>query len=222
MSSKKSSPKSLKKSPKSSPARSLKKSPIKSLKKSPKSSPARSLKASPNRSLKKSPARSSPQKIKQYKQCLVEAKTKNLKLCPQGYCSAKVNFKVFPSAYANGYASQVCSGDKSDIEGTYSNHYSSPKKTNSDLTRWYSEKWVNVCEKDETGNYKSCGRKNATLDPKKYPYCRALHKLPGTTVKTVGELTDKELKQLCKTKKSLKQGIQGVPTRIFVKNVREK
>ena len=32
------------------------------------------------------------------------------KLCPRGKAAAKSKFKVYPSAYANMYASAVCSG----------------------------------------------------------------------------------------------------------------
>ena len=32
------------------------------------------------------------------------------KLCPRGMAAAKRKFKVYPSAYANMYASAVCSG----------------------------------------------------------------------------------------------------------------
>tara|TARA_R110002020_G_scaffold337640_2_gene553073 strand:- start:727 stop:903 length:177 start_codon:yes stop_codon:yes gene_type:complete len=32
------------------------------------------------------------------------------KLCPKGKAAAKRKFKVYPSAYANGYAVQVCQG----------------------------------------------------------------------------------------------------------------
>ena len=39
------------------------------------------------------------------------------KLCPKGKAAAKRKFKVYPSAYANMYASAVCSGKvtKKDI-----------------------------------------------------------------------------------------------------------
>ena len=33
-----------------------------------------------------------------------------VKLCPRGKAAAKRKFKVYPSAYANMYASAVCSG----------------------------------------------------------------------------------------------------------------
>ena len=32
------------------------------------------------------------------------------KLCPRGKAAAKRKFKVYPSAYANAYASRVCAG----------------------------------------------------------------------------------------------------------------
>jgi len=32
------------------------------------------------------------------------------KLCPKGKAAAKRKFKVYPSAYANKYASKVCKG----------------------------------------------------------------------------------------------------------------
>ena len=32
------------------------------------------------------------------------------KLCPKGKAAAKRKFDVYPSAYANGYAVQVCQG----------------------------------------------------------------------------------------------------------------
>ena len=32
------------------------------------------------------------------------------KLCPRGKSAAKRKFKVYPSAYANAYASKICAG----------------------------------------------------------------------------------------------------------------
>ena len=39
------------------------------------------------------------------------------KLCARGKAAAKRKFKVYPSAYANGYAVQVCKGTKPDASG---------------------------------------------------------------------------------------------------------
>ena len=39
------------------------------------------------------------------------------KLCPRGKAAAKRKFKVYPSAYANAYASKVCAGKIKDPSG---------------------------------------------------------------------------------------------------------
>ena len=40
------------------------------------------------------------------------------KLCPRGKAAAKRKFKVYPSAYANAYASKICAGKVKDPSGT--------------------------------------------------------------------------------------------------------
>ena len=39
------------------------------------------------------------------------------KLCPRGKAAAKSKFKVYPSAYANAYASKICAGKIKDPSG---------------------------------------------------------------------------------------------------------
>ena len=39
------------------------------------------------------------------------------KLCPAGKAAAKKKFDVYPSAYANGYAVQVCQGKIKGLDG---------------------------------------------------------------------------------------------------------
>ena len=39
------------------------------------------------------------------------------KLCPRGKAAAKRKFKVYPSAYANAYASKICAGIIKDPSG---------------------------------------------------------------------------------------------------------
>ena len=39
------------------------------------------------------------------------------KLCPRGKAAAKRKFKVYPSAYANAYASKICAGKAKDPSG---------------------------------------------------------------------------------------------------------
>ena len=39
------------------------------------------------------------------------------KLCPRGKAAAKRKFSVYPSAYANAYASKICAGKIKDPSG---------------------------------------------------------------------------------------------------------
>jgi hypothetical protein len=141
---------------------------------------------------------------KTYLNCIKNSK-KGPGLCPRGYCTAKLIFKAYPSAYANGYATQVCKGKKPDfLHKTREDiKYGKTAPSSAPLARWFNEKWVNVCKKGSSaGGYAPCGRSNNNLNVKeKYPYCRPYYKLPGTTVKTVKELTKAERKHMCDVKK---------------------
>jgi hypothetical protein len=44
-------------------------------------------------------------------------KKSGTKLCARGKAAAKAKFKVYPSAYANGYAVQVCKGRMPGLDG---------------------------------------------------------------------------------------------------------
>lgn len=61
---------------------------------------------------------------------LSEAEKKKNKLCSRGMSAAKSKFKVYPSAYANGYAVQVCKGKIKGLDGKKhcSGSYCSGKK----------------------------------------------------------------------------------------------
>jgi hypothetical protein len=53
---------------------------------------------------------------------IMEAKKKNRKktgtpLCARGIAAAKAKYDVYPSAYANGYAVQVCKGTQPGNDG---------------------------------------------------------------------------------------------------------
>lgn len=63
------------------------------------------------------------------KESINEAKSN--KLCARGIASAKSKFKVYPSAYANGHAVQVCKGKIKGLDGKKkcSGLYCSGKKT---------------------------------------------------------------------------------------------
>jgi len=53
------------------------------------------------------------------------------KLCPRGKAAAKRKFKVYPSAYANAYASKVCAGKVKGPGGKKRKDFRGPKPSSS-------------------------------------------------------------------------------------------
>lgn len=147
-----------------------------------------------------------------------KTRSKSPKLCKRGINAAKKRYKVYPSAYANAHASKVCKGQIKDLNDEYKidRRYIKGRKrlSSTGLNRWFKEKWVNVCEKDSKGKYKPCGRKNAKLDSKEYPFCRPSIRVTKDTPKTVKEMSKGEIERRCKRKRSVSQGKKGKPTRV--------
>ena len=50
------------------------------------------------------------------------------KLCARGKAAAKRKFSVYPSAYANAYASKICAGKIKDPSGVKRKDFKGPKK----------------------------------------------------------------------------------------------
>tara|TARA_R110002012_G_scaffold140927_3_gene298660 strand:- start:7001 stop:7864 length:864 start_codon:yes stop_codon:yes gene_type:complete len=167
-------------------------------------------------------------------------KKKDTTLCARGKSAAKAKFDVYPSAYANGYAVQVCKGTKPGLDGKKrcSGKYCSGKKNeeftpnptiNEDLGTWFGTKkkkkgskqpqgpWVNICKKKSGGGHPTCGRDDA--DKGGYPVCRA----KGVASK----MSQSEKDSACrrkreKEKKDSQTGKGQKPTRIQVKNYKKK
>ena len=53
------------------------------------------------------------------------------KLCARGKAAAKRKFKVYPSAYANAYASKICAGKIKDPSGVKRKDFRGPKPKSS-------------------------------------------------------------------------------------------
>ena len=126
-------------------------------------------------------------KRKKRKSTKSKSKKKKNTLCARGKSAAKAKFDVYPSAYANGYAVQVCKGTIKGLDGTKkcSGSYCSGKKNESyeigelevverldeDLATWFGTKkkkkgskqpqgpWVNICRKKKGGGHPACGRR---------------------------------------------------------------
>ena len=70
------------------------------------------------------------------------------------------------------------------------------KKKESDLSRWYKEKWIDACVWPKI---KSCGRTKESIKSK-VTYCRPSKKIDAKTPKLVQDLSKSELKKKCKIK----------------------
>lgn len=73
--------------------------------------------------------------------------------------------------------------------------YSGNKKNNSDLSRWYREKWIDACVWPKI---KSCGR---TKSREKIAYCRPSKRVDSKTPKLIQDLTKSQIKSRCSKKK---------------------
>jgi len=141
-----------------------------------------------------------------YTACLAEAlrrkKRGELTLCPRGYCSAKQKFASFPSAYANGYASRVCSGHAADAAGRRGGGGRGERGLRgAALERWFEEEWVDVCsrKKGGPGGYSPCGHKKG--DGEGRGYCRPLKRVSPSTPRTVSELGRGEAGSICRARR---------------------
>jgi hypothetical protein len=131
----------------------------------------------------------------------------------------KARVKVWPSAYASGQLVREYKrmGGKYLTKGqgltTRKGKSKKPKKSKRKgknlLSRWFKEKWVNVCVK-KGNTYAKCGRKKSKT--RGYPYCRPLIRVNKNTPKTVKEITSKKIREMCKRKR------KNPYKRYFVKN----
>ena len=74
------------------------------------------------------------------------------KLCPRGKAAAKRRFKVYPSAYANMYASAVCSG-----KITPGGKKGAKKKADGGMVNQVSQERKKVSSFKQGGIAKGCG-----------------------------------------------------------------
>ena len=114
----------------------------------------------------------------------------NKKLYRQVRRRVKNRVKRWPSAYASG---QVVREYKR-LGGKYSSPRRKRKKLPS-LSRWFKERWINVC----TG--KPCGRRSRKG---KYPYCRPSRRVNRHTPRLSSQLSRSEIKLRCAKKHKIR------------------
>jgi len=148
-----------------------------------------------------------------------ENKPTNPELWSRAKAAAKSKFKVYPSAYANGFAAKWYKkrggGWRKNKKST--NEASSPaqqaaiainmkkkgiepknENVNEDLRRWFKEKWVDVSKKVD-GKHPPCGRKDA--DGKSYPKCRPSKKVSSETPKIASSYDKEDKKKMTQQKR---------------------
>lgn len=90
-------------------------------------------------------------------------------------------------------------------------------RSKSALVRWVDKKWVNVCvPRNEQGKVCPCGRHASILCRSRFPYCRPSVRVPAQAPKIVGEMSTRELNNMCKRKRRLEPDVDGRPTRVHV------
>ena len=152
-----------------------------------------------------------------------ENKPTNPSLWSRAKAAAKSKYKVYPSAYANGFAAKWYKKHgggwkkKSANESEEFNEDSSPaqqaaiainmkkkgikpknENVNEDLRNWFKEKWVDVSKKVD-GKHPPCGRKDA--DGKSYPKCRPSKKVSSETPKIASSYDKDEKKAMTQQKR---------------------
>ena len=145
------------------------------------------------------------------------------KLCPKGKAAAKRKFDVYPSAYANMYASAVCSGKvkpggrkKTAKKSTTKKRKVVRAKKGGGLREWVGQKWVDIGAPKKDGKFQPCGRKSAKKSKRKYPKCVPLAK--------ANRMTAGQRASAVKRKRAKAQGVGGKPTmvRTFKTNTRKR
>lgn len=122
-----------------------------------------------------------------------ENKPTNPALWSRAKAAAKSKFKVYPSAYANGFAAKWYKK-----RGGGWKKKSTNESVNEDLRRWFKEKWVDVSKKVD-GKHPPCGRKDA--DGKSYPKCRPSKKVSSETPKVASSYDKDEKKAMTQQKR---------------------
>jgi hypothetical protein len=117
-----------------------------------------------------------------------QAKNKptNPELWSRAKAKAKAKFDVYPSAYANGWASKWY---KEQGGGWESGSDDNSKK--SDLREWFKEDWVDISKKDKSGKHPPCGRSDAD-DKTGYPKCRPSKRVSEDTPETTRSMSKEE------------------------------
>ena len=113
----------------------------------------------------------------------------NPELWARAKAKARSKFDVYPSAYANGWAAKWYKDQGGGWKKTKSKSDDSSKQSN--LNRWFEEKWVDISKKDESGKHPPCGRSDAD-EKSGYPKCRPSKRVSEETPETTKSMSKEE------------------------------
>ena len=123
------------------------------------------------------------------------SKPKNMRLYIRTKQAIKREYKTKGKAWPSVIGSVELSRRYKALGGKYIGK----KPVSSGLTRWFQEKWINICKYP---NKQFCGRTNMK---NKYPKCRPSKRVSKETPMTVDEIIKKygegHLKRLCNDKR---------------------
>jgi hypothetical protein len=109
---------------------------------------------------------------------------------------AKRRFKKWPSAYGSGWLVREYKRRGGKYRGGSSKKNYKQKSKSKGLTRWFDEKWINICKLPKKV---PCGRSKSTR--KNYPYCRPSKRINSRTPVLASELSKNEIIRRCSRKR---------------------
>ena len=105
------------------------------------------------------------------------------KLCPRGKAAAKRKFKVYPSAYANAYASKICAGKIKDPSGLKRKDFRGSKAKGGRIG--LKEGFLPKSEKNETLKKLGEKKKRDSEIFKKDPFSKFRRGVPSKKLKDI-------------------------------------
>ena len=130
------------------------------------------------------------------------------KLCERGKKAAKAKFKVYPSAYANAYASKICAGKIKDPSGVKRKDFKGPKpvrvggmtkieeerqKRKSDKFRRFGQSYFDTKMQEKLR--KNQGRRTGTKAQRNRGFDTQMEAVPNFRVKGAGAMSDMEFRK---------------------------
>jgi hypothetical protein len=142
------------------------------------------------------------------------------KLCPRGKAAAKRKFAVYPSAYANAYASKICAGKIKDPSGVKRKDFRGPKpskamggriyKANGGPLRQFGERKPQYITKKEKPQYITKKEKPQYITKKEKPQYITKKEKPQY-------ITKKEKPQYITRKAKMGGGMMKMPRAMYKK-----